>query len=127
VACQKPLVLMDGAHNPHGARALKEYIENHHGSGRKILVFGVMKDKDYRAMLDEILPLFDTVILTKPAVERALSPDDLRGSVRGALVREKVEDALREARSIARDEDLIVITGSIFTIGEAKPIIDAIF
>ena len=124
---EKPLVLMDGAHNPSGARALADYIGSHHGRRKKILVFGVMKDKDYPAILREILPLFDLVIMTRPNMERALSPHRLGDYSKGAIIKENMADALAEARDLARDEDLVVITGSIFAIGEAKAVIGDIF
>ncbi len=120
---EKPIVLLDGAHNPHGMRALKEYIGSRFRDRRKILVFGVMKDKDYEGMLNEILPLFDVLIMTKPRIERALSPRYLQDYAPGAVITESVEDGLKEARNAAKDDDIIVITGSIYTIGEAKAII----
>jgi dihydrofolate synthase/folylpolyglutamate synthase len=118
---------MDGAHNPSGARALANYIRSHHGRRKKILVFGVMKDKDYPAILREILPLFDRVIMTRPDMERALSPHRLGEYAKGAIIKESMRDALAEARDLAGDEDLVVITGSIFAIGEAKAVIGDIF
>ncbi|MBA4418789.1 MAG: bifunctional folylpolyglutamate synthase/dihydrofolate synthase [Syntrophus sp. (in: bacteria)] len=124
---ERPTILIDGAHNPHGVRALSEYIKSHYKDKRKILVFGVMKDKDYEVMLKELLPLIDAVILTKPGIERGLLPQCLEKYREGAIVSETIEGALREARRIAREEDLILITGSLYTIGEAKSIIEDIF
>ena len=124
---ESPSILLDGAHNPHGARALRGYLEDHYREGKKILVFGVMKDKEYGTMVQELLPLFDEVIFTKPAGERALSPYDLGGYAPGAVMTANVRDALEEARRIARNEDLIVVTGSLYTVGEARSIIDEIF
>jgi dihydrofolate synthase / folylpolyglutamate synthase len=85
-----------------------------------------MKDKDYEAMLADLASSFDVLILTKPGIERALSPHSLTAYAPGAIVTENVEEALRKARDSAGNEDLIVITGSIYTIGEAKAIIDHI-
>jgi dihydrofolate synthase / folylpolyglutamate synthase len=126
VVKEKPAILLDGAHNVHGARALKEYLRSHYTKERKILVFGVMKDKAYKEILEEILPLFDIVILTRPEIERALSPHDLESFAPGSRITESVGDALKEARHMANDEDLIVVTGSIYTIGEARSIVSGI-
>ncbi|MDR2017822.1 MAG: bifunctional folylpolyglutamate synthase/dihydrofolate synthase [Syntrophobacterales bacterium] len=123
VVKSRPTVLFDGAHNVHGARALKDYLRSHYSGKKKILVFGVMRDKAYEEILNEILPLFDIVILTRPHVERALSPFCLQDYVKGARIIESVKDALAEAQSAAGDEDLIVVTGSMYTIGEARSII----
>jgi dihydrofolate synthase / folylpolyglutamate synthase len=123
---EKPSILLDGAHNVHGARSLKEYLRSHYTEKRKILVFGVMKDKAYKEILEEILPLFDIVILTRPDIERALSPHDLENFAPGSRITESVKDALKEAQAMASDLDLIVVTGSIYTIGEARSIVSGI-
>ena len=120
---EEPVVLLDGAHNAQGIRSLKEYLYSHYTDRRKILIFGVMRDKAYSEMLEEILPLFDAVILTRPDIDRALSPYDLKDRVRGARITETVKDALNEARSMAKNEDLIVVTGSFYTVGEARSIV----
>ena len=122
VLSERPTIVIDGAHNVHGARSLKHYLLGHYTDKKKILVFGVMKDKAYEDILKEILPLFDIVILTRPDIERALSPRELEKLVPGARVTQRVKEGLKEARDIAADEDLIVVTGSIFTIGEARSI-----
>ncbi len=127
VVHEEPTVLLDAAHNPHGIRALKEYIADRYGEERKILVFGVMRDKDYGTMLPDLAPLFEDVILTRPDIERALPPQDLSLYASGAVIAETVEEALTKAGSLAGDRGLIVVTGSIYTIGEARSIIDRIF
>jgi dihydrofolate synthase/folylpolyglutamate synthase len=124
---EKPAILLDGAHNPHGARALAKYLRGHFTEKRKILVFGVMKDKDYESILKEILPLVDVVILTRPGIERALFPEQLERYAEGAIVKENLKGALEEAKRIARDEDLILVTGSLYTIGEVKSIINDMY
>jgi dihydrofolate synthase / folylpolyglutamate synthase len=123
VVSENPTILLDAAHNAHGAHSLKGYLKSHYSEKRKILVFGVMKDKAYEEILKEILPLFDKVIFTRPDIERALSPQDLMSHAPGARITESVKKALKEARNVANDEDLIVVTGSIYTIGEARSII----
>jgi len=123
VVNERPLILLDGAHNVQGIRSLKQYLRGHFTEKRKILVFGVMRDKAYGEMVEEILPLFDAVILTRPDIDRALSPYELKDSAGEALVTESVGDALREARNMAKDEDLIVVTGSFYTVGEARSIV----
>lgn len=124
---ENPLVLLDAAHNPHGIHALAEFINTHFQDKKKILVFGVMKDKEYEKMLDEIVPLMDTVIFTKPNIERALSPYNVKPSLNSAIIIDTVKSALEKAKTVATDEDLVLITGSFYTIGEAKTIINEIF
>lgn len=127
VVKERPVIILDGAHNLHGAHALSEFMNTHYRDKRKILIFGVMKDKEYKEMLEEITPLMDTTILTRPDIERALPPDYMKAYVRGAIITEDVRSALKEAKTIAKDKDLILITGSFYTVGEAKTIINEIF
>jgi dihydrofolate synthase/folylpolyglutamate synthase len=124
---ENPLVLLDAAHNPHGVHALSEFIHTHFQDKKKILVFGVMKDKEYKKMLEEILPVMDIVIFTKPNNERALSPHSLQSCLDSAIITGDMRTALKKARTMATENDLILVTGSFYTIGEAKTIINEIF
>ncbi len=123
----KPLILLDAAHNPHGAKALASYIRTHCSDRRKILIFGVMKDKNFASMLAELAPLADEILLTRPRTERAALTEELIPFARNATVTETINDALKRAREIAGDDDLIVITGSFYTIGEARTLIGEVF
>ena len=123
----KPLILLDAAHNPHGAKALASYLGTHCSDRRKILIFGVMKDKNFASMLAELAPLADEILLTRPRTERAALTEDLIPFARNATVTETISDALKRAREITGDDDLIVITGSFYTIGEARTLIDEVF
>jgi dihydrofolate synthase/folylpolyglutamate synthase len=127
VVREKPTIIMDAAHNPQGVHAVAEYMRTHYLDKRKILIFGVMKDKEYGKMIRELAPLMDTVIFTKPDVERALSPNRLRTYAKDAFITEDVTSALKQAKMIAGEGDLILITGSFYTIGEAKTKLDEIF
>jgi dihydrofolate synthase/folylpolyglutamate synthase len=124
---EDPLVFLDAAHNPHGVHALSEFIHTHFRDKKKILVFGVMKDKEYEKMLEEILPAMDTVIFTKPNTERALSPYIMQSCMDNAIIIDNMRSALERAKTVATEKDLILVTGSFYTIGEAKTIINEIF
>jgi dihydrofolate synthase/folylpolyglutamate synthase len=94
---------------------------------KKILVFGVMKDKNYASMLAEFAPLADDILLTRPKTERAALTEELVPFARNAIVTKTVKDALKKARQLTGGDDLIVITGSFYTIGEARELIDEVF
>lgn len=127
VVHKKPTIILDGAHNYDSARILAEFFESHYKDKKKILVFGVMKDKDCRKIIEKIVPFTDSIILTKPATERAKSPYEMERYVKNAVITEDVRSALINAKNIADKNSLILITGSFYTIGEAKIIIDDIF
>ncbi len=120
----KPPVLYDGAHNPDGARALAAFLKTEFPDKRKILVFGVMKDKDFKGMLGELLPAVQHVIITRPDIARAAAPADVASHAPGALVTDSVKEALEAAFKTATSKDLIVVAGSFYTLGETKRLLD---
>jgi dihydrofolate synthase/folylpolyglutamate synthase len=122
---QDPRVLLDGAHNPAAALTLAQALRRRQNSGRLILVMGVMADKDVDTILARLLPLASLAIFTQPRYFRAAATGDLarRAAAFGHLeVREvpPVAAAIREAQSLAGPQDRIVVTGSLYTVGEAK-------
>ena len=124
---RSPLVVVDGAHNRASARALADSVRKIFRSRRVILIFGASKDKDVKGMLEELLPIVNSVILTKSKVAgRALDPElieDIALEVPSMCLKARtpgVEEALTKALTDAGKEDMILITGSLFIVGEAK-------
>jgi len=120
-----PLVILDGAHNPLGAQVLFDFLQSqlHDCPDRKIIVvLGMMQDKHHYEYLQILLPLIDTLILTKPHMNRAASVEELRRVVpRGdmkTLVLVEPWEAYCQAHQVARRTDLICVTGSLFLVGE---------
>ena len=118
-----PRVLLDGAHNPAGAAALADALREIPRQ-RLLLVVGVMGDKELSGVLTPLLPQADLVFAVTPALERALPAADLAFFCLGAGVEAQeagaVAQGLDQARSAATDDDLIVVCGSLFTVGEAR-------
>jgi dihydrofolate synthase/folylpolyglutamate synthase len=121
-----PLFILDGAHNPAGAAALRDYLVDRISGrgGRLILVLGILKDKNIAGIAAPLVPLAQTVILTRPDYHRSASIEALREAVApfGAPVVSKgsVREAVAEARSVAGPDDCVCVTGSLFTVGEAR-------
>jgi len=120
-----PIVLLDGAHNPAGMKVLKESLKDFECT-KLILVVGILSDKDINSMLSIILPCADTTILTKSHSSRASEPNKLKevaekiGYKKNIIVKDQIPDAIKYAKSIAKKDDLICVTGSLLTVGEAK-------
>jgi len=120
-------VLLDGAHNPAGAEALRDYL-NESGQRPLTLVFGAMIDKKLDRLGEIIFPLADCLILTTIDNPRAASLDTL-GAIasryaRGSVLRaETVAEAFRAAVSNTPREGLICVTGSLYLIGEWKKLV----
>ena len=121
---RSPWLVVDGAHNPAGASVLRQALQNDFPHRQLILIFGVLRDKDYRGMARRLFPLADRVILTRPNSERALSPEVLRSlTERYQKKMEVIDDpgeALRHSLSFAGKDDLICATGSLYLVGKIR-------
>jgi dihydrofolate synthase/folylpolyglutamate synthase len=117
----KPEIILDGAHNPAGTRALVEYIRRFYFGTRRIwMVYGVMRDKDAGEMASLLFPLANRVIVTAPANSRAMRPEDIPAP--GATITHSVGEAVELLRE-ALPGDVVFITGSLFVVGEARALL----
>jgi dihydrofolate synthase/folylpolyglutamate synthase len=130
VVPQDPRVLLDGAHNPAAARILAETLKQTRGNGRLILVLGIMADKDVDTVLARLLPLAQTVVFTRPQYFRAADVEDLAARARPFNLEiikvPQVSGAIRRAQDLAGPRDRIVVSGSLYTVGEAKEYFEGI-
>ena len=121
---QNPAILLDGAHNPAATRVLKKALQEGFPRKRLILVVGIMADKDMAMMLADLIPPADFVILTRPKMDRAASLERLRqltsGFQKPVAENADVGLALDQALAMADREDLVLVSGSLFTVGEAR-------
>ncbi|MEE9543398.1 MAG: cyanophycin synthetase, partial [Thermodesulfobacteriota bacterium] len=125
---ESPKVVLDCAHNESAAKALASTLDEFPRS-RLILVIGIMKDKDFRAILAHLAPLADKIIFTRADMERSEAPEKLMESLREfstieAEVIPTVAMALEGALEEAASGDLVCVTGSVFIVGEAKAVIN---
>lgn len=118
----QPLVILDGAHNPAGAVALRAFLEEQQFAGRLTLVFGVLQDKNWIAMLQTLAPLAQRVVLTRPDNERAADPHRLLEAEHFCPkieILEDVAEAIALATTVTDPKDAVVVTGSLFVISAA--------
>lgn len=125
-----PRIILDGAHNPAAIKALARSLPRDLAYQRLILVLGIMADKDARHILGNILPVADEAIFTRPVYDRAMDPHVLFAHAAAWDLPKQVvpdlEQALATAKGMARDKDLVVVCGSLFTVGEALSILDPV-
>ncbi len=123
-----PDTYLDGAHNSHGVRALEPELRRLAADRRLILIIGVMKDKRIKDMVARLVSLADEVIVTQAPLDRACSPEYLAEEARNhcsrVTVTNSVEEAFTLARSRAKVDDLIFLTGSLYCVGEAFNVLD---
>ena len=118
-------MLVDAAHNPHGAKALASAVREYFDFDEIVTVLGVLEDKDAAGIIAELAPVTTLFVATQSASDRAIPSQELAELVQdaGAEVSEEesVETALREARDWAGrgPKRAVLVTGSITLVGEA--------
>jgi dihydrofolate synthase/folylpolyglutamate synthase len=122
---ERPDIFLDGAHNPASARVLADAVRDlRQGYRHLVLVIGILMDKDCRGIVSQLAPLADRVIVTKPRYSRALDIQLLAAEIgafhRTADAAGNVAEAIGLARQGAAENDLILITGSLYTVGDAR-------
>jgi dihydrofolate synthase/folylpolyglutamate synthase len=120
--------LLDGAHNPAGMHALEQALRRHYPGQRPAILLGILRDKDWRAMCDILLPLAKSFYLVPVASARTTPPEELR-----AVCAEKhlatplhVCHSLVEALHLTQDEPFRLVTGSLYLVGEALELLGAL-
>jgi dihydrofolate synthase / folylpolyglutamate synthase len=119
-----PDFVLDGAHNPAGARALADYIREFHAGRPVWLVYAAMRDKAIEEVTEQLFPLAQQLILTAPDFPRALRPEAILevASYPGAVLTETVSQAIEAARQAPRDA-IVFFTGSLYLTGEARKLL----
>lgn len=122
-----PLILIDGAHNVHGAKSLSKAISQYL-SGKKIIgLIGVLSDKDYGGILDELAPYLDRAITTTPDSPRALTAESLAEELErrnlSARPIPSIADALRTALEELEPDEVLLAFGSLYLIGQVRTLI----
>ncbi|MDD5542398.1 MAG: bifunctional folylpolyglutamate synthase/dihydrofolate synthase [Acidobacteriia bacterium] len=130
---ERPTFILDGAHNPAGALALRRMVTQLFPGRRVILIYGAMRDKAIRQVLKQLLPITRQLILTRPAIPRAAGPAEIfemagwlnktTFSPANSFLVDSIEPAVRLARKLAHRRTLILIAGSLYLVGEARRIL----
>jgi dihydrofolate synthase/folylpolyglutamate synthase len=126
VMFEQPTVVLDGAHNMEGIRALVDEM-NDFRRGRKIrLLFATMVDKEWQLMLGALSKVVDEVVFTRVEMERSADPDQLAQTVGEEIPHRTIHNsqvALRTLLGEARSEDIILVAGSLYLLGEIRPML----
>ena len=122
-----PRVVLDGAHTPESARALREALARHFTFGRLEMVLGMLNDKDPAAFLEPFRGLARGVRIVEPACERSFGADEIAARI-GSLgipfqKYASLESALKDARDAAGRDGLVLVTGSLYLVGEARKLL----
>ncbi len=122
-------ILFDGAHNVAGAKALKNYLDEF-VKKPVTMIFGAMKDKDLAEIAEILFPKADKLIFTKADNPRSVEPQEFLNlsreyEVEAVFTADDVFRAIKIARQITTKDSLILVTGSLYLIGEAQKILQS--
>jgi len=126
IISERPLIILDGAHNGASAKALKDTVSEAFPDKKITMILGVSRDKDIDAICRELVPISSQIFLTCADNPRALKPSEILARVRAykpkALVKktQSVGESILIASQSADEESVIIITGSLFVVGEAR-------
>ena len=126
-----PLFILDGAHNPQCAKALAFSLPQIIGKQKAIIICGILKDKDYKQIIDELSIFAKEFICLNPDSKRALAKEKLLEyiSTKGIKVTlaDDVKDAIKKALNKAYDDNVIVACGSLYLAGEISAVYKKIY
>ncbi|MDJ1434351.1 dihydropteroate synthase [Halostagnicola sp. A-GB9-2] len=123
IVTSEPYVALDGAHNPDACSKLASLVDRY-DYDRLHVVLGVLQDKDHEEMV-ATLPRFDTAVVCQPDVDRAESPETLesivdRETAADVTTAPTVLTAVERAIDRAEPDDFVLVTGSLYTVAEAR-------
>lgn len=120
----RPLVLLDGGHNPGAARELASFIREELPGRRVRLVYASMRDKAIREICASLFPLAEEVYLTHPEHARAATPEEILAALDSRPAKLQIETeptrALEKACSASAPDDVVLVVGSLFLVGAVK-------
>jgi dihydrofolate synthase/folylpolyglutamate synthase len=121
---REPLIVIDGAHNIQGIKALKENVQKYFKYKNMYLLLGILADKQVHEMVREIVPLAKKVIALTPLSDRAEIAEDLKVEVQRYNINCRAEESYERALDTVLDDadkdDLILISGSLYMVGDMR-------
>lgn len=122
---KNPYLILDGAHNPQGARALAQSLTSLNYK-KFILGLGILKDKDHKEIISLLAPLADQIIASQVVSERNLAAEDMLKEIslfnKNVILEKDIKKALDLSLSLAGEQDLIVWAGSLYLMGNLRKI-----
>ncbi len=123
---KSPCIILDGAHNPDGMRSLIESMDSYFKDVPRVVILGILKDKEARLMTETASHGAGAVICTAPPTPRALAIRELMAYVPdnvSCIPEDSYEQALNRAVSIAGHKGIVLVTGSLYMMGDFRAIL----
>ncbi len=124
---ENPLVFVDGAHNFQGAEVLSDAIKKYFINKKINFVIGMLSNKDVTGVLNQLIPLCNRVIFTKPNYPKAMDPNELANHVnffgKEILIAETIEESVHLSLQHLQHDEVTIFTGSLYLIGDVRKIL----
>ncbi len=124
---EKPMFIIDGAHNEDGAKSLCKSLEKNFPDKKLTLLIGMLADKDIDSVLKILMPKFNKVITTTPDSDRAISSEELKNKISmyidDVISIENIEDAVKYTLDNAKEDEVIISAGSLYMIGTVRTLV----
>jgi len=120
----KPYVILDGAHNPDGSRALRQAMEKYFPGKKILMVTGILADKDIDEVFENFTAITRDFVVTEPDNPRKMRAADLAAQIAAedgsCTIKENPAEAVAYAKTLYSEYDVILFTGSLYLIGEIR-------
>ncbi len=131
IVLEQPLIVLDCAHNTEGVKKLTQTLDEYFPGEKKWVIFGALNDKPYLEMVAHLRGWADQLILTRPNSDRSQCPHEImeksgENPEKPVQIIEKTAKALEILKNKASSDDIVCVTGSLYTVAEAKQYIDQI-
>jgi len=127
VVKDQPMVVIDGAHNPDGARALRRTLDEVFFGKNITFLLGILADKDIGGITSELIRSSDNVVIVRPLSDRGAEPEEvatqLGGKVKSIELAASISEGYKKARLLAGPGGVVCVTGSLYLIGPARKVI----
>ena len=124
---EKPMFIIDGAHNEDGAKSLCKSLEKNFPDKKLTLLIGMLADKDIDSVLKILMPKFNKIITTTPDSDRAISSEELKNKISmyidDVISIENIEDAVKYTLDNAKEDEVIISAGSLYMIGTVRTLV----
>lgn len=125
---EKPIFIIDGAHNEDGARSLAKAIDKNFNGKKATLLIGMLEDKDIDGVLEILMPYFNKVITTTPDNPRAIDSEKLKDKIAkyvdNIVSKPSIEEAVEYTLKNSSEDDIVISAGSLYMIGTVRTLVN---
>ncbi|MCR8746169.1 bifunctional folylpolyglutamate synthase/dihydrofolate synthase [Romboutsia lituseburensis] len=125
---EKPIFIIDGAHNEDGARSLAKAIDKNFNGKKATLLIGMLEDKDINGVLEILMPYFNKVITTTPDNPRAIDSEKLKDKISkyvdNIVSKPSIEEAVEYTLKNSSEDEIVISAGSLYMIGTVRTLVN---